>query len=630
MTLVEYYGEIALPTLLVLVICGIALLFARRRSANSRQFICGATLLTLCVFAAMPLVPTNFRPAIPETIRQQLPPAPKLTLTPTQEGPAAITKISPEQQQNPSSLDLLSIATLVGAAMSLLLALRLVGSLLAVACLRKRARPASPRIGALTEERVRVVESLSSPVALGGFKPVILLPAEAEDWPEDRLRAVLIHEQAHLRNGDPNWQVLAEVACLLHWFNPLAWMVRGAMRREAERAADDAVLQAGVRPSTYAEELVAIAAKMGSARPPIAWTAFARKSGLKSRVQAILTPHIERKPMKRSTKITAIVTLAVATFFVSAYAFQEQVSNPTSFHKDIREGKTVPASAKNGFVGKLADGREVEILQISRKLPNGKIIAWKPDGTPLAEKDRVAYSYRHSLQTLDTHYRYVFIRVPEKKGGSLEPNAGCGSGLHTAFSPSTMIFGGGGILSRKDGFITLVSFISIPKEDGTDIPFGFGITDGPWEDHGPIENGPMHRNVKITEMFSPLPTDEPAIEWAKTFSAKSFTAVEFEALVSERRIGENKIVPVLKPMVGSIAGDQGVYPEGWSHGNYGEYIHADESNGGPRLKSNQKTYLRNRRYFASPKSVFKEFRHLTRPSLNLEVHGAMANPKSGA
>ncbi|HEV2734385.1 MAG TPA: M56 family metallopeptidase, partial [Longimicrobiaceae bacterium] len=117
-------------------------------------------------------------------------------------------------------------------------------------------------------ERLRVEAGVRRPVALlrgdesampvtwGVHRPRILLPAGAEGWPAERLRAVLLHELAHVRRGD--WAVLlaAETACALYWFNPLVWAAAARLRAESEHACDDQVLRAGSRPSDYAAHLL--------------------------------------------------------------------------------------------------------------------------------------------------------------------------------------------------------------------------------------------------------------------------------------------------------------------------------------------------------------------------------------
>ena len=77
---------------------------------------------------------------------------------------------------------------------------------------------------------------------LPGAGARVLLPAEAEEWPEDRRRAVLLHELAHVKRRDCLSQLIAQLACAVHWFNPLIWLAGHRMLVERERACDDLAL----------------------------------------------------------------------------------------------------------------------------------------------------------------------------------------------------------------------------------------------------------------------------------------------------------------------------------------------------------------------------------------------------
>jgi prepilin-type processing-associated H-X9-DG protein len=86
----------------------------------------------------------------------------------------------------------------------------------------------------------------------------VLLPAQAARWESERVRAVLLHELAHVHRGDWLTLMIASGACALFWFHPLVWLAARALRFEAERAADDQAIAAGLRPSTYGAQLLAV------------------------------------------------------------------------------------------------------------------------------------------------------------------------------------------------------------------------------------------------------------------------------------------------------------------------------------------------------------------------------------
>jgi hypothetical protein len=93
---------------------------------------------------------------------------------------------------------------------------------------------------------------------------------------------------AHVRRGDPIWQGLAEVACALHWFNPLVWLAARQLRVERELAADDRVLVDGTRASDYAAMLVGLACEPATLPDTGAVVPLLTPAGLKARLTGVL------------------------------------------------------------------------------------------------------------------------------------------------------------------------------------------------------------------------------------------------------------------------------------------------------------------------------------------------------
>ena len=127
-------------------------------------------------------------------------------------------------------------------------------------------------------------------MAAGYLRPTVALPAEADAWPDERVTSVLLHELAHIRRRDCLTQLAASTTCALYWMNPLAWYAARALRRERERACDDAVLAAGTAGPTYAEHLLDVARAARHVTTPT-WSggvAMAHRSELEGRLMAIL------------------------------------------------------------------------------------------------------------------------------------------------------------------------------------------------------------------------------------------------------------------------------------------------------------------------------------------------------
>ena len=96
-------------------------------------------------------------------------------------------------------------------------------------------------------------------VTWGAINPVILLPADADSWPAERVSVVLAHEMAHLARRDWLTQLAAEIVRAIHWFNPLFWLACARLRQESEHASDDIVLDLGFGRTSYAAHLVDLA-----------------------------------------------------------------------------------------------------------------------------------------------------------------------------------------------------------------------------------------------------------------------------------------------------------------------------------------------------------------------------------
>jgi TonB family protein len=183
------------------------------------------------------------------------------------------------------------------------------------------ARNIVEEMGCIRSVRLLASERCAIPLTFGAFRPVILLPANARDWPVDRLRMVLAHELMHVRRLDWAIQMIVEVAKAIYWFHPLVWMAAREFRKERERACDDGVLELGARASDYAGHLLEIA-RAGQR----VWTgaaAMAQNSDLEGRLIAMLNSNVSRRKPGRVVVafvfvVTAVTVAAFGAFHASA------------------------------------------------------------------------------------------------------------------------------------------------------------------------------------------------------------------------------------------------------------------------------------------------------------------------
>lgn len=327
----------------VLVLAAVAAWMLRQHSAAVRHAVWLAALALVLAFVPLSFVRPALRiplysPAPEAEIARPRPPAPIA-------GPGG-ERLAVEQvagrgedraylpHRESAALPLL---WLLG---SMVLGLRLVRSRIRLGHLRRAARP----IGSLRLREGRSVgllssEDLPAPVAFGILRPTVMIPADIGAWPAERLEVVLAHELSHLRRGDPLALLVAEVARVVHWFNPLAWYAFARLAQERERACDDQVVEDGLSPVVYAEHLVSLAVSLARVRTwPSGVFPMARGPGLEARLVALLTPAVRRGRMTGTQRLAvalpALLVLA-ALAAVSGVRTAPAVAGSTALDRTL-------------------------------------------------------------------------------------------------------------------------------------------------------------------------------------------------------------------------------------------------------------------------------------------------------
>ncbi len=295
-----------------------------------------------------------------------------------------------------------------------------------------RARPVKDRAWLDTLEEIgdrlfvrrpiQLLEStrVSVPAAWGAFRPVILIPPDADRWSEERRRCVLAHEMAHVKRWDTLTQPAARLACAIHWFNPLAWKAAGAMQLEREKACDDYVLTVSrARASEYASHLLDIARRVpGSILPPAGAIAMARRSQLEGRVLAILD-----EGRRRSLARLPVAAIALATFlFVLPIAAMSPYAAP-------RSGEAEPTFAEPVAPGTMTmDGDRPRSRPAAQPEPGER-------GTPVVTEEKVGKTSSDLTTSADMIERTFNVAdggrlVIDADHGNVKVNSGSSGSVH--------------------------------------------------------------------------------------------------------------------------------------------------------------------------------------------------------
>jgi beta-lactamase regulating signal transducer with metallopeptidase domain len=173
----------------------------------------------------------------------------------------------------------------------------------------------------------RIAESPASvvPATFGFRRPVIALPPEWRNWRREQLKAVLIHEAAHIAHRDTTTLALSLVHRSIFWFSPFSWRLHRTLSKLAELSSDERVLATRVDPADYADILIHFYSQLSRAGRHHGWSiAMATRTAPHRRVRNILAWK-DDCTMKTSCRPIAVI-LAISVPCVIAAASVQPVS----------------------------------------------------------------------------------------------------------------------------------------------------------------------------------------------------------------------------------------------------------------------------------------------------------------
>ena len=330
----------------------------RRRSAAMRHFVLATMIFCSLAVPAIERVMPSWSIPLPFLVEQsnassQLRFVSSSPATPENANPVSLSERSDESGV-PTATWLLSIwfgGTVIGCA-------GLLAGLLRLRTLAAGAKPLtsgvwreltdeiSRRYGVQRPVRILCCQHPTLLATWGLVKPTLLLPAGSEDWPADRVHAVVSHELAHIRRGDWGVALTANVLRAAYWFNPLLWVACRRLRHEGERACDDLVLASGISGAEYATHLLAVARESATHRHP--WSpaiAMAHHSMLEGRVKAMLNGRVNREPLTAGACAITVAALLAITMSIGIVTVSGETSRPVQADVALAPPDVLPAIA---------------------------------------------------------------------------------------------------------------------------------------------------------------------------------------------------------------------------------------------------------------------------------------------
>jgi beta-lactamase regulating signal transducer with metallopeptidase domain len=269
-------------------------------------------------------------------------------------------------------------------------------SRLAESCVCNLFEQCRQQLGVRRDIQIRLSTTVSSPAVCGLFKPVILMPKVILDkMSQGNLRAVLIHELAHIKRGDL-WVNLAQtILQVIYFYNPFVWLANAIVRRIREQAVDEMVLVAlGAEAKSYSNTLIDIA-EMAFWRANFSLRLIGvaeSKKSLEGRIKYMLA-----RPIPKSAKI-GVFGLLFVMIIAAIFLPMARAANKEKGESQARFSATLP------------NGVTVELVGICDWPKEGKR-CWRPDGSPLSEE---IYATKGNKNPGTGDYGFMFkVKDPE-------------------------------------------------------------------------------------------------------------------------------------------------------------------------------------------------------------------------
>ncbi len=151
---------------------------------------------------------------------------------------------------------------------------------------------------------IRIYQSgrCSKPFTYGVIRPKIFFPLKL---PRDTHRSVILHELAHIKRFDYLTQTISYGICILFWFLPTSWFLLSRKQLEQENSSDEIVVKSGVKPITFAENLITFARY--SLTGCIMGVIYMAGKNLEIRIKNLLSLPETPAPSKKTAKIKWLI-----------------------------------------------------------------------------------------------------------------------------------------------------------------------------------------------------------------------------------------------------------------------------------------------------------------------------------
>lgn len=268
--------------------------------------------------------------------------------------------------------------------------------------------------------RLRISAAVDSPMVLGLFQPRLLLP---DEWYSDReLKLILRHELTHYRRRDLWYKLVVLSANAVHWFNPLAYLLRREAEATLELLCDEAAVAGEDRKTrqVYCEVLLSsVHRQKGLQRAVLSTHFYGGASVMRERFKNLLSGPGRKFGWAALAAVLSATVLCACTLAFAQTGDQENGGNPEEGTPLSQEEidlwqERLESEEWNGFVTNMySDVRRLSLLEllyngagISRGLTDGELAAFVEEYEDEPQTDIFAIDVADMEAYLEEHTGY--------------------------------------------------------------------------------------------------------------------------------------------------------------------------------------------------------------------------------
>lgn len=188
--------------------------------------------------------------------------------------------------------------------------------------------------------------SIGTPMLTGFVHPKILLPDIA--FAKDDLRFILDHELIHYKRRDLWYKGLVLSATAIHWFNPLMYLIAGAIDAQCEMSCDSEVVKhtgADTR-QQYSEAIIGVVKYQSRMKTALSTSFYGGKKGMKKRIFSIMDTR-NKKAGAAVLCVILVLTLGTGAAFAANAGTQDRPEDYRDHAIEVKPGIAVMFSELN-------------------------------------------------------------------------------------------------------------------------------------------------------------------------------------------------------------------------------------------------------------------------------------------